>query len=138
MHKAIGVALSSVLLATSVMGTSASAASHFDRQDRYIRSYCDRHPGDPTCHDWRYHHRRWDESRYHDWYGHHRREFGPGDAAAALFGFAAGAITGAISGSVNGAEMTAHQARCDAHYQTYDWRTDTYMGFDHERHVCRL
>jgi hypothetical protein len=31
-----------------------------------------------------------------------------------------------------------HAARCDARYRSYDWRTDTYMGNDGDRHRCRL
>lgn len=38
-------------------------------------------------------------------------DFGPGDAAASIFGFVAGAAAGAITGSINGATVGSHEAR---------------------------
>lgn len=32
----------------------------------------------------------------------------------------------------------SHIQRCKARFRSYDPRTDTYMGFDHRRHYCRL
>lgn len=31
-----------------------------------------------------------------------------------------------------------HVARCEAHYRTYDPRTDTFVGYDGRLHYCRL
>ena len=33
---------------------------------------------------------------------------------------------------------SSHARRCDARYQSYDWPSDTYLGFDGDRHRCRL
>jgi hypothetical protein len=34
--------------------------------------------------------------------------------------------------------VTSHRAACDARFRSYDWHSDTYMGFDGKRHSCRL
>lgn len=34
--------------------------------------------------------------------------------------------------------MAGHRARCDARYQSYDPWSDTYLGYDGDRHFCRL
>jgi BA14K-like protein len=140
MRKAIGATLASIVLATGAIGaTSVSAApGRYDQQDHFIQSYCSTHHWSGDCNDWRQHHGRWDESHYHDWYHHHEHDFGPGDAAAAIFGFAAGAITGAMAGAAHGAVNTSHAAACSAHYRTYNPNTDMYMGNDGHRHACRL
>lgn len=31
-----------------------------------------------------------------------------------------------------------HVERCKARFRSYSERTDTYIGFDHKRHPCRL
>ena len=110
MQKAIGAVLASVVLATSVI-TSASAASRYERQDRVIHNYCQSNY-DNDCRDWDRDRDRWDEARYNRWYRDHHRDsfFGPDDAAAAVFGFAAGAAAGAITGSINGAANGSHVA----------------------------
>jgi BA14K-like protein len=139
MKKALGAGVACIVLATSSIVTPAVADSHnYRQQERVMSNYCDRHPGDHDCWDWNHHRDHWNESRYHDWYGRHRHDFGPADAAATLFGFVAGAAAGAISGGVNGATTESHRAACDARYRSYDWRTDTFMGYDGQRHYCRL
>jgi hypothetical protein len=137
MKHILGTALASVILASGAIGTSASAQSFHDRQ-MYVERYCDRNPGDPDCYDFRYNRHTWDEDRYHSWYGRHRHEFGPDDAAAAIFGFAAGAITGAISGAASGAVDGSHVARCEARYRSYNPETDMFKGYDGDWHYCRL
>jgi BA14K-like protein len=139
MKKALGAGVACIVLATSSIVTPAVADSHnYRQQERVMGNYCDRHPGDHDCWDWNHHRDHWNESRYHDWYGRHRHDFGPADAAAAVFGFVAGAAAGAISGGMNGATTGSHRAACDARYRSYDWRTDTFMGYDGQRHYCRL
>ena len=79
------------------------------------------------------------EPRYNRWYHSHRNNFGPDDAAASIFGFIAGAAAGAITGSINGgANYGSHEARCDARYRSYDPGSDTFLGYDGNRHYCRL
>jgi BA14K-like protein len=139
MRKAISATLAWLVLATSSVATTASAEPYrFERQDRYVQNYCNDHWRDPDCRDWREHRHSWNDDRYHRWYDDHRNEFGPQDAAAAIFGFVAGAAAGAISGGMNGATTGSHRAACDARYRSYDWRTDTFMGYDGQRHYCRL
>lgn len=135
MRKVVSATLASLVLATSGFGTTASAApNRYERQDRYVQNYCNQHPRDRDCRDWRDHRHSWNEDRYNRWYRDHRHEFGPADAAAALFGFVAGAAAGAINGAANG----SHRAACEARYRSYDWRSDTFLGYDGKRHYCRL
>ena len=135
MRKVISATLASLVLATSGFATTASAEPwRYERQDRYVSNYCQNHWRDPDCRDWRNSRHSWNDRRYNDWYRHHRREFGADDAAAAIFGFVAGAAASAITGAAS----TSHTAACEAQYRSYDRRSDTYMGFDGERHACRL
>ena len=118
-----------------------AAAGQFNRhhgdRDQFMQNYCGRH-SDSDCRDWGQNRSRWDDARYHRWYQrHHRdRDFGSNDAAAVIFGFAAGAITGSIisGGAANG----SHVAACDSRYRSYDLGSDTFMGHDGMRHRCRL
>jgi hypothetical protein len=138
MNRFLAVAMTGALaLGTKALPQTASAAS-VDAQAKYFGRYCDRHPGDPDCRDWRVNRRHWDRDRYHRWYSRHRHEFGPDDAAAAIFGFAAGEVTGALAGAANGAATSAHVAACEAQYRSYDPQTDQYLGYDGNYHYCRL
>jgi hypothetical protein len=134
MTKTIGAALVSLLIAASAVMTPASGQMRYDRQDRYVEKYCSNHSRDRDCWDWKKNRHSWNDDRYRRWYRHHRRDFGADDAAAAIFGFAAGAVTGAITGAVN----TSHRAACEARYQSYNWHTDKFFGNDGEWHYCRL
>jgi hypothetical protein len=80
--------------------------------------------------DWRYrrHHRNY--YRYHD----HDNDFGEA-AAATIFGLAAGAIAGGI---VAGAVDDDSYYRCQARYRSFDPDSWTYLGYDGDRHYCRL
>jgi len=140
MNKGLGTAVACLAIGASMLPTTASAQRYnqrFYNQDRYIENYCGGR-WDNDCNDWRDNRSRWDEPRYHGWYRSHRNHFGPGDAAASIFGFVAGAAAGAITGSINGANYGSHEARCDARYRSYDPGSDTYMGYDGHRHYCRL
>jgi hypothetical protein len=68
-------------------------------------------------------------------------------AIAGIGGFVLGAtIAGANRGPYyHGGPYHAHRTpwqrhvdRCYDHYQSYDHRTDTYVGFDGQYHYCRL
>jgi hypothetical protein len=138
MQKSLCAVIASIVLATSAIATTASAEPRRNRrfhdQDRYIQNHC-RSSWDNDCRDWDQNRNRWDETRYNRWYrDHDRHRNGPDDAAAAIFGFAAGAIAGAISGAAGG----SHVAACDARYRSYDPGSDTFMGHDGQRHYCRL
>lgn len=136
MKKTLAALVACLAIGAAVPPT-ASAAS-LQAQEQYFGRYCDRHPGDSDCRDWRANRRHWDRDRYHSWYGRHRHEFGADDAAAAVFGFAAGAITGAIIGGANGAASGSHVAACQARYRSYNPATDMYLGFDGQYRYCRL
>lgn len=136
MRRILSASLASALI---IAGSTAGFADsprhhrHDNGRDNYVQNYCDSHGWDRGCRDWRNHHDRWDESHYHDWYRNHHR--GPANAAAALFGFAAGAIAGAAA---NAAADNSHVSRCEDQYRSYDARTDTYLGYDGRRHTCTL
>jgi hypothetical protein len=135
MRKAISATLASLVLAISGLATTASAQSwRFERQDHYVSSYCENNWRDRDCQDWRDNRHSWNESRYNNWYGRHHRDLGADDAAAAIFGFVAGAAASAITGGAG----SSHVAACEARYRSYDHRTDTLMGYDGQRHYCRL
>jgi hypothetical protein len=131
MKKIMSATLACVMLATSVVSTGAMAQPRLNQRDRYVQSYCANHPRDRDCRDWRRDRSRWDDNHYRRWYRDHRRAFGADDAAAAIFGFALGVMGTAAAHS-------AHVARCEAHYRSYDRATDTFLGYDGQRHRCRL
>jgi hypothetical protein len=138
MNKGLGTTVACLALGASLLAPAASAQRYhqrFHNQDRFIENYCGG-SWDRDCNDWRDNRDRWDEPRYDRWYrDHHRHQnFGAENTAAAIFGFAAAVIG---NGIVNGAGGS-HGAACDARYRSYDWQSDTYMGFDGERHYCRL
>lgn len=138
MNKTLTAAIAGLAIVASVVPQTASAQRFHDR-DRFIERYCGNN-WDRDCNDWRDNRHSWNRDRYDRWYHNHRhsRDFGPDDAAATIFGFVAGAAAGAITGSINGAAGGSHVAACEARYRSYDRYSDTYLGFDGERHYCRL
>lgn len=135
MKKITSLLLSAAMAATSIatFAVPADAQPRYSRADRerYVANYCRRNPRDRDC---RIDRSRWDDRRYQRWYRERHRGNGAEAAAAAIFGLAAGAIAGAAAGAAD----TAHRARCEARYRSYDWRTDTFIGADGRRHRCRL
>ena len=68
MRRAISATLASLVIATSAVATTASAEPYrFQRQDRFIGSYCDSHWRHADCRDWREHRHSWNEDRYNRW-----------------------------------------------------------------------
>lgn len=136
MRKILYASLAAMLAASSGSAAFAQQRQHHGYQDRdnYVRNYCDDHGWDRGCRDWRDNRYGWDNNDYRRWYRNHYHDHGPEDAMAAIFGFAAGAITGAITGSQQG----SHVARCEARYNSYNPRTDQYLGYDGQYHYCRL
>lgn len=136
MKKFISVTLASLLVATSALSSVASAAPRHQDRERFVSNYCSHHPRDRDCRDWSRNRGHWDDSRYNRWYRSHRHErgFDAGDAAAALFGFAAGAIAAGAATAAGG----GHVAACEARYRSYDRASDTYLGLDGVRHRCNL
>lgn len=65
------------------------------------------------------------------------------DTASSDIAFAAGALIGAAAAQRSAAPAAAddgsmHVRRCLAHYRSYDPESDTYVGYDRERHYCEL
>ncbi|WP_245514811.1 BA14K family protein [Jiella endophytica] len=127
-------------LGTLGTGTMSASAEQIGGHQWY------RHGGHHNGHHGKRHYRggNWDNHRYYR--GGHRyyRHYDDNGAAigAGIAGLAIGAIVGgalADHGHVRRAYPAGgHVARCDAHYRSYDVRTDTFMGYDGRRHRCRL
>ena len=90
-------------------------------------------------------HRRWDGDRHHKryysryrhrHYGHRHRD-NDFDAAIGLgiVGLAAGAILGS---QVYGNNSSSWAAACDRKYNSFNYRTGTYTGYDGRQHRCVL
>jgi hypothetical protein len=137
MRRIICTALAAALMGTTVVA-SVTSASADPRRDQYIENYYRGHDRDDDYWRWRRGHGDWCGSRYRDWYrGHHRRhDDGFFDSpAAAIFGFAAGAIA---VGAANAVADGARVARCEAECRSYDRSHDAFFGYDGEWHRCRL
>lgn len=137
MRKMIAGALSATMLAAAALGpaTPAQAAPH--ARSYYVQNFCATHPYAPDCVDWRRNGRHWDDQNYVTFYHSHRSAFPA--FVAGIFGLAVGA---AIANSANNAyrydSYDSHVAACEAHYRSYDPRTDTFLGYDGYRHRCML
>jgi len=132
MNKTLAVAVASIALLVSAIPQTASA-QRFHERDRFIENQCDSR-WDNDCRDWRNNRHSWERDRYDRWYHRHHRRSGPEDAAAAIFGFAAGALSGVIQGG----GMNSHVAACNARYRSYNPQTDMFRGYDGDWHYCRL
>lgn len=135
MFKKLAIAFATTVMAgTAFLPTTVSAQSlTFSNRDRVISDYCDRHPRDRDCWDWKDNRHSWKRSHYDRWYRSHQPALG--SFAAGIFGFALGA---AIAGSDRGSSWQTHVARCEARYRSYNPRTDMYLGYDGDYHRCRL
>ena len=123
--------------------TSPQGQPFVQQQRNFVGNWCDRHPNDPSCQDFRVHHNRWSNEQYQSWYQSHHNQNGFDPLAAGIFGFAAGAIiAGAAANSDNGdyynGDDADHIDACQQAYRSYDLRTDTYLGYDGYRHECQL
>lgn len=140
MKKIISTVSAAALLGlTSLSGVVPAAAAgpmhpRYQQQDRYIGNFCARNPNAGQCSDWRTNHRRWGNDQYQSFYRYHRNDRGfDNGLAAGLFGFAIGAtVTGALGNTSD------HVRACQNRYRSYSARTDTFLGYDGSRHLCRL
>jgi hypothetical protein len=96
----------------------------------------------------------WDDDDWRWRQRHHRRHFRDrhdDDGAAlalGLFGFATGAFLGsqlhggygghggAYYGGASCGAYDRHDAACDQRFRSYDWCSNTYLGYDGDRHYC--
>lgn len=112
------------------------------QQQLFVGNWCSAHPYDPSCQDFRVHHNRWNHDQYQSWYQSHHTQNGFDPLAAGIFGFAAGAIIAGAANSDNEDRVIDygddHVAACQQAYRSYDFRTDTYLGYDNYRHQCQL
>jgi len=89
----------------------------------------------------RRHSRSWDRSRHGPRYRHRRpgyTHFHDGYYYATPWWLAAGAIGAFIGSQVqqSGNNERAHDDWCDQRYRSYNRSTNTYMGYDGQRHYC--
>jgi hypothetical protein len=140
MKKLFSIISSAALVAvTSVAAIApANAAPNWQRQRGYVANWCQAHPYDRDCRDFRRNSNRWGAANYNNWYQRHRTVRGFDPMAASIFGFAAGAIIGGAAASAARANSSSHVAACEARYRSYDVRSDTFLGYDGIRHRCTL
>jgi len=139
MNKIISAASAAVVFAMSagVALAPASAAglmgrSNFQQQDQYIGNFCANNPRSSQCSDWQTNHSRWSNSQYQTFYRSHQRDNGfGGSAVAALFGVALGS-------ALVHAGSTTHVTACQNAYRSYSVQSDSYLGYDGARHLCRI
>jgi len=138
MKKIVSAASAAVVFAMSAAAGLAPASaspmgnSNFQQQDRYIGNFCADNPRSPHCSDWQMNHSHWSNGQYQTFYRSHQNDNGFGGAAiAGLFGLAIGSmLVHASSGD--------HVTACQNHYRSYSVRSDTFLGFDGDRHLCRM
>lgn len=127
----------------SALPVQAQGSLVTGQRDKVIRTYCDRHPGDPDCRS--FHRGSWHHSDYDRFY--HSHQSGLDSIAAGFFGFTFGTILGSAIANGNrsndrvigyAGDYDAHVAACYDRYRSYDERTDSFMGYDGVRHPCRL
>jgi hypothetical protein len=137
-----GAALSALLALTSIVPAQAQSGTFgYGQRDRVIRTYCDRHPRDSDCR--RYNSGGWHNGDYDDFYGRNRTDLD--SIASGFFGFTFGAILGsALANSGDHGDRVVvrsgsdHVQACYAHFRSYDERSDSYLGYDGDRHRCML
>jgi hypothetical protein len=145
MKKVISAVLGGVMLSVAAVGFTAPANAQSGGFGPFGFGYSD---NDGYNDDWRWrrHHRADRRAYYNDDYRYRRHhgnyyryrdrdhDFG-GAAAATIFGLAAGAIVGGIAA---GAGDDDSYYRCQARYRSFDPDSWTYLGYDGDRHYCRL
>ena len=138
MNKVVSSMSATALLCFGALAGVAPASagpmhSNFQRQDQHIGNFCRQNPHAGQCDDWRNNHGHWNNDQYQGFYRHHRNDRGfGGDFAARMFGFAIGAAV-MVSRDVN-----AHVRACEVRYRSYDRRSNTFLGYDGSRHLCRF
>ena len=135
-----GGALMGLLALSSIMPVQAQTIMFgYSDRERVISTYCDRNPRDFDCR--RYHGGHWNHNDYDRFYGRHRS--GLDNIASGFFGFTFGAILGSVLSNANNnggyqGYRADHVNACYARYRSYDERSDTFLGYDGDRHRCRL
>jgi len=146
------VAMTAVVAAASVVPAQAQSGrgnnddnDRGNRRERVIITYCDQNPRDRDCRDFR--RGRWDRNDYDRFYNSRRDSLD--NISSGIFGFTFGAIVGsAIANGNNNSNAPApvysdrgyssHVTACFNRYRSYDEETDSFLGFDGQRHRCNL
>ena len=142
MQKLSTSTLAAVMFGTTILA-SVGTASADPRRDAYIESYYSDRERDDDYRRWERDRRSWRDDDYRRWY-RDRHDDGIDGGAAALFGLAAGAIIGgAVSGAANGGAVVVSGddewlRACSQRYRSFDPASGTYLGYDGQRHPCRL
>lgn len=146
MNKLVSGLLAATMAGSMAMSAAPAQAQNFSlsigQRDAVIERYCDRYPRSRDCR--RFYDDDWDDRDYSGFYLRNRR--GLDSIATGLFGFTFGAIVGsAIANSRDDdddgfyiSDYDEHVERCYARFRSYDEETDTYLGYDGDRHRCRL
>jgi hypothetical protein len=137
------VALASIVPVQAQVGPFGN--DNGNQRQRVIQTYCEQHPRDPDCREFR--RGRWDHDDYDRFYSSRRDSLD--NIASGFFGFTFGALLGsAIANGNNNSgggvpvysngSYQAHVNACYNRYRSYDEETDTFLGFDGRRHRCTL
>ena len=135
MKTTLGVAIACLAIAGAIPSAGSAASRHHNghngQQEQFMQNYCGNHD-DSDCRSWKHDRHSWDEARYNRWYRHHHQDHGfDENAAAAIFGLAAGTAAGLATGTIT----TSDEPAC-VQYRSYDPADDTYLGRDGYRHHC--
>jgi hypothetical protein len=152
MRKPALLILAAVMAGTSFVASVPTAQSQSWRdRDSYIEDYYRRNDHDRDYDRWQRDRRRWNDDDYRGWYESRRR--GNPDAAAAIFGLAAGALLGGLAtGAIGSPAPVAGAAPpaggypfgsdgyyryCSGKYRSFDPASGTFLGYDGQRHYCQ-
>jgi len=152
MKKIVSTMLAGVLAATTLLPAGAAVAQNRDRGDWCKFGNCDRDRDNDrrgnrdrdrddddgwkfsrnwdNDNDWRWRHR--DNDRRYSYRYRDRDRFDGDNAAALVFGLAAGAIAGGIASQ----GYPGSYERCAATYRSFNPNTWTYLGYDGYYHRC--
>lgn len=130
-------------LPAAVPAYAQNVTLNYGQRVQVVETYCDRYPNDYDCRG--YYGGGWANDEYNAFYRNRRSDLDP--VASSIFGLAIGAIIGgAIANGANKGERVVriqgdydgHVEACYARYRSYDERSDTFLGYDGQRHRCNL
>lgn len=103
-----------------------AATFTFGVGDQMVGNYCNTHSRDRDCRDYRRGHHNWNETRYRNFFGSHGLSFNFTVNTDTRYRDSRGRLS------------SSHIQRCEDRFRSYDRRTDTYLGYDGDRHYCTL
>ncbi|ESR23420.1 BA14K family protein [Lutibaculum baratangense] len=148
MKRGACAALVAIIAATTTVPATAQNRGGYRDRDAYIERYYKSNRHDDEYRRWQRDRHRWSQRDYDRWYRSRHR--GSDNAAAAIFGLAAGAIAGAAISSANRSSGSGIPSAggypagsdgwyryCSSKYRSFDPGSGTYLGYDGQRHYCR-